>query len=243
MPHALRGFKRTFVKIRKSVAQRGLFETARLVISSLQRQFRRREHSFSDSDWDQQFHVETARHAVLEELSISSPNEFYANHYEPMNPRRFGLVLESIALPWSEYTFVDLGSGKGRVLLLAASQPFRRVIGVEFAEELHAIALRNIESYTGPRLCRDVVSVLADAVQFQFPPVPTVIFLYNPFEQCLITKVLDNLRNSLEQHPRTVWVVYYVPAGMPLFKSVDFLTLAQQVPGFGIYRSQLPATT
>ena len=237
MPPVLRGFKRIVVKIRKSLAQRGLVGTARIAMHSLRGQFRDREDFCSDFDWDQRFHVETAKHVGLAELSISSPNEFYANHYEPMNPGRFGMVLEAVSLLWSEYTFIDLGSGKGRVLLLAAAQPFRRVIGVEFAEELHAIALRNIESYTGPRICRDVVSVLADAAQFEFPPVPTIIFLYNPFELNIITKVLDNLRRSLEEHPRTTWVVYYVPAGMPLLKNVDFLTLAQQAPGFSIYRS------
>jgi len=242
MQQVPRTLRRAVVKVRKSAAERGLVETARRALYSLRDRFRRREPEFTGSDWDRAFHVETAQHVALEGLSISSPNEFFGVHYEPITPHRFEEVLAAIPVAWNEYTFLDLGSGKGRAMLLAAAQPFRRVVGVEFARELHAVATRNIEAYTGPRRCRDIVSVLADAADFEFPPDPTIVFLYNPFETNVIARVLDNLRLSLERRPRQVWVAYYVPLGMPLLRNVDFLTLEHQAPGFGIYHSSLPAS-
>src|SRR5882724_12595376 len=58
--------------------------------------------------------------------------------YLPARPRNVRRALSDLPVDNpAKYTFVDLGSGKGRILFLAAEFPFRRIQGIEFAVELH----------------------------------------------------------------------------------------------------------
>ena len=122
----------------------------------------------------------------------------------------------------SEYTFIDMGSGKGRMLFVAAEYPFRRVMGVEFSGDLHEQALANIGTYKHRRQrCRDIESVHADAAAFEFPDEKLVIYMFNPFGPEVMRAMLANLERSLERSPRHVVVVMLWPeradvvAGMP----------------------------
>ena len=43
--------------------------------------------------------------------------------------------------------FIDLGSGKGRTLLMASDYPLRKILGVELIPELNRVAQQNIRDY------------------------------------------------------------------------------------------------
>ena len=83
----------------------------------------------------------------LSDLNIDSPNWIEGGDYTPIEPERFSACLANRDIPFEDFTFIDFGSGKGRALLMASDLPFRRVIGLEFSRELHAIAQRNIQVY------------------------------------------------------------------------------------------------
>jgi 16S rRNA G966 N2-methylase RsmD len=87
-------------------------------------------------------------------------------------------------------TFIDVGSGKGRVLIVAAEYPFRRVMGVEYSAELAAACRDNLERLNIADKCEVVVR---DAVDFKFPDENMLIFLYNPFDSTILTRVLRHL--------------------------------------------------
>lgn len=111
-----------------------------------------------------------------------------------------------------EYTFVDLGSGKGRMLFLAAELPFRRVIGVEFDAALHAGALENIaRGRLGRRRRSEIQAVHANAAEYEFPAGPLVIYMFNPFGPEVLGRVLDNLERSLATEPRHIMVLMLWP--------------------------------
>jgi SAM-dependent methyltransferase len=126
---------------------------------------------------------------------------------------------------YSQYTFVDMGSGKGRMLFVAAEYPFRKVIGVEFSNDLHEEALANIKRYRyrGQR-CVDIESVHADAAEFEFPNENLVVYMFNPFGPEVMKRMLANLERSIERHPRHVIVMMLWPehgdvvAGMPIMR-------------------------
>jgi SAM-dependent methyltransferase len=103
--------------------------------------------------------------------------------------------------------FVDIGSGKGRAVLLAAEHPFRRVIGVEISPLLHAIALRNV-ARARRRACLNVELVLTDATEWKVPDDVTVLFFFNPFDGAVLAKVCDNIRQSLTEAPRRITIIY-----------------------------------
>jgi SAM-dependent methyltransferase len=113
---------------------------------------------------------------------------------------------------YSQYTFIDMGSGKGRVLFVASEYPFRKVIGVEFSKDLHEEAVANLKRYNySGRRCADIEPVLADAREYEFPDGNLVIYLFNPFGPEVMGRMLANLERSLERHPRHAIVVMLWP--------------------------------
>jgi hypothetical protein len=224
-------------RVRKSLRQRGLLGTAVHTLNALWRLLPGGQPWTTPRalEWDRTYGVETAAHVPLHRLTVPAQTALYGTHYEPISPACFRRVLDCLTISHEEFVFLDLGSGKGRALLLAAGYPFQRVLGVEFARELHERALANFHTYTGPRLCGRLESVLADATAFPFPPAPTVVFLYNPFEAEILTAVLANLRRSLESQPRPVYLLYYYPVAAHALESAPFLRLLRANDNFRVY--------
>jgi protein-L-isoaspartate O-methyltransferase len=107
---------------------------------------------------------------------------------------------------------LDIGSGKGRVVLQAAlTYRFRRIYGVELSAHLHEIALRNLEICRLRLRCRDVRLVRANVAEYEIPDDVTVVFLYNPVTGGLFQSVVGRLVASLERRPRTMRIVYANP--------------------------------
>ena len=142
-------------------------------------------------------------------LRIESPNRDLGVRYQPSDPDGFRSLVEALPVDLKDYVFVDLGSGKGRVLLLASEYPFRRVVGVEFAQELNEIAERNLALYDSARRrrCGDVRTVTADAADYPLPEEPVVLYLYNPFAPEILRRHLERNRDSLESGSRPVYVL------------------------------------
>jgi hypothetical protein len=186
--------------------------------------------------WDKEFGVDTARPVLLSDLIVPSTS-LYAVHYIPISSPRFRKAMSILPIQHSEFTFVDLGSGKGKAVLLAAEFQFKRCVGVEFAKELHEAALRNFALYTGPRACTKIDSVCVDVLNYALPLEPLVLFLFNPFEAPVMERVLTNLRHSVEESPRPIWVVYYFPLERHVFERATFLSVHHDEGGFVMYRS------
>jgi SAM-dependent methyltransferase len=130
--------------------------------------------------------------------------------YQPTEPAVFHEMMGALGIHFPQFTFIDIGSGKGRVLLMAAEYPFRRVAGVELLTTLHRIAEQNIEKYKSIVLpCRTVESVCMNAVDFEFPEEPIVLYLFNPLGEVNLVKVVENLNRSLQKSPRPSYVLYH----------------------------------
>ncbi len=82
--------------------------------------------------------------------------------------------------------FFDYGSGKGAAIIHAKKIGFKRAIGVEFAKELHEIAVENIKKMN----LKDVDSFYADASAYILPSDVSVIYFYNPFDEIVMEKVV-----------------------------------------------------
>ena len=108
--------------------------------------------------------------------------------------------------------FVDIGSGKGRIVYQAARYyPFGRVIGVEIAEELVEIARRNLALRKSRLRCRNVEFVTADAGEWQVPDDVTVVFLNSPVLGDTFRMMLANILASIDRNPRRLRLIYYAP--------------------------------
>ena len=156
-----------------------------------------------DYDWEQRVNTTAARLPFATRLRgvFSSP-------YQATEPELFREMMRCLPADLREFTFIDLGSGKGRTLLMAADFGFRRIIGVELLPELHAAAAENIARH--PNASRMQV-VCADATEFAFPPEATVLYLFNPFLESVLAQVIANVDQSLHHMPRPFYLVYHNP--------------------------------
>jgi hypothetical protein len=187
--------------------------------------------------YDWAHHVDTTGVVQISEVSVLGQNGAFAIQYEPVSPDELAEVLQQIDVRFEEYTFIDFGSGKGRVLLMAARYPFRRIVGVEFAKELHDIAARNLARFRGPRQCGRIESIHSDATDFAIPAGPLVIFLNNPFRDPVMAAVMRNLSISLEAEPRDV--VFVCVTRWTLTQYIERLPGVQHIksgPAFRMYR-------
>jgi len=164
----------------------------------------------SEKKFDSRFNVHTRGFVAPDNLQLPADRVEHAVEYTPTSGARFGWLMSRLPLDLSKYVFVDVGSGKGRVLLMASEFPLKRIIGIELSQELHETALQNIRRFRSQRQqCDDVIAINEDATQFEFPAEPLVLFFFNPFSAEILRLVIDNLQQSLSDHPRSVVVIYY----------------------------------
>jgi hypothetical protein len=193
------------------------------------------------SEFDLKFHVDTSGEIHLSELDIQSPNSAFGNSYQPSAPKMFFEMLGSVDIRHGDYTFIDFGSGKGLVLLLASTYPFRRIIGVEFSPQLHRIAEQNIRNYQNPsQQCRNIELLLGDVVEYRVPEEPIVLYLFNPFDEKIMEVLVENIRRSLDVHPRPVFVLYKNPIANAVFEREKFLKTIKITKQYAIYKHEAP---
>jgi predicted RNA methylase len=134
-----------------------------------------------------------------------------ATHYEPTPLAQFDALLHAVPLSAQEQTFVDIGAGMGRIVLLASLHPFRQILGVEVSPALCETARENLAVWRRRRAdiaCRDVRIVCKDALQTPVPGGDVVFYLYNPFGEASLRRLADRI--AAESSGR-VTLIYHTP--------------------------------
>ncbi|MGA8043916.1 MAG: class I SAM-dependent methyltransferase [Terracidiphilus sp.] len=164
--------------------------------------------------FDAQNGVRTSGLVAGRHLKTGHPHDRHATAYYGIAPS----VLEALIRRWMrtrpaasvrETTFVDVGAGMGRAMLLAAEMPFRAVVGVELHPTLVRIARRNAaiwrksgRALTGMRVFQ------AEASAFRFPNGPCVAFLFNPFNETVLRRFLASVRRQFADRPGQLDLLY-----------------------------------
>jgi SAM-dependent methyltransferase len=164
--------------------------------------------------FDELHSVDTGGLITAPHLSHGHPHALEATAYCATPPSRFAALLEIWAKspperPIDEYTFIDVGCGKGRTLLMAAALPFREVLGLELDPGLVRIAENNLANFRNAGLVLSPTRILcADAANFDLPESPCLVYLYNPFTAVILAKLLDHVEASLNKNPRPLDILY-----------------------------------
>lgn len=154
-----------------------------------------------DAKFDVLNSTDTSGYITAEELGLDPSS----NDYGASPERRVNEAFRHLLIPFREFTLIDLGCGKGRVLLMARKFGFKQIVGVEISEELAQIAARNARRYAN-------ISVLAvDAAKYEFPNGPIVLYLGNPFRENVMEAVLANIDRHLKQDSSPIYILYLVP--------------------------------
>jgi hypothetical protein len=197
----------------------------------------RRKARFGDLDYDWEHSVDTTRSNVGVGTQLLAG--LTARPYFATEPWLFEQIMEAIPADFSKFTFTDLGSGKGRVLLMASNYPFQRIVGVEFMPDLHCAAIKNVASYSNDRQrCRRIETLCVDARDFEFPPDPLVVYLFNPFSEATFAHIFENLRRSIELARRPVWIAYRFTEFEGLLAKEDWLEKITGTEQWAVYKNR-----
>lgn len=163
-----------------------------------------------DAAFDARHGVDTSGDVPAGYVETDSPNAALGHQFRSTSTRSFNAVMKMLPVDIRQFTFVDVGSGKGRTLLLAATFPLRHVLGIEYAPNLVEIAKANVRNYQGPPelRCKSIESICADATAVTYPRTPLIIYFFNPFEIEIFARVLSRIVDSYKQSPRPILLIY-----------------------------------
>lgn len=194
-----------------------------------------RRQRYGDMEYDWDYRVNTSGATVHWKTRLLG---FFHSAYQPTELAAFQEMMASLPIDFRQFTFLDLGSGKGRTLLMASDYSFKRIIGVELFEELHNAALQNIREHRiAAQRCSTIESIHADARNYRFPDEPLVVYLFNPLPELALSSVVQNLRHSLEEHPRPVWVLYHNALLERVLQDSGYLERVGGASQFSLYKS------
>jgi SAM-dependent methyltransferase len=170
--------------------------------------------------FDQMHGVDTSGLVPAKHLITGHVNDEHVTAYYGVAPSILRTLIdrwrETIPLyPISRYTFIDIGAGKGRGLLVASEYRFRKVIGIELNPEMTSIARQNVAhwistheaDFTAPHLA-PIEVIEQDALDYDLPATPTLLFLFHPFEAPVLKQLLRRIETQFAKRPGTLDLLY-----------------------------------
>lgn len=170
--------------------------------------------------FDQIHGVETSGLVPAANLVTGHPNDEHVTAYYGVAPS----ILRSLIDLWREtpppepiysYTFLDIGAGKGRAMLVGSELPFRQVIGIELNPAMAATARQNIhhwqQAHAADITARRPIPIELleqDALTFDFPSTPTLAFLFHPFEAPVLKQLLRRIETQFANRSNTLDILY-----------------------------------
>ena len=229
-----------FRRLQRSLKRHGAVATVRH-IGTLP--FRRHRHEDSLSDFvkeqdgtfDVDFNVDTGGFIKINDLKTVGRHRADAVDYQATSPSLFREMISKLDIDFPSYTFIDVGSGKGRAVLLAAAYPFRRIIGVEFAPQLCDTARRNLITYTGQLLCEDIEIVCEDVDGYSLPAGPAVFFIYNTFAATMMKRFANKVLRHSDDAEQPSCILYCSPEHADVYQDGRFTPIALD-EGYRVYR-------
>jgi 16S rRNA G966 N2-methylase RsmD len=140
----------------------------------------------------------------------------FAFSYMPSNYRLLERVFDELNRYDHNHTFLDIGCGKGRCMMVAAHFGFQKITGVEMINEYCRAARKQIIRMAASWPAASFEIICTDAWHYKISGDIQTIFFYNPFKETIMDGVIGNILNSLQAKPRTLFVVYL----NPLFKQI-----------------------
>ena len=184
--------------------------------------------------------VHTGANAVDLAGQFDTKNGYW---YLPTRPSVIRRVLRDLPIrDHRQSVFIDFGSGKGRVLLIAAEYPFKAIIGIELRPSLHRIAANNLRTQKRLHNCSHSTELLnLDAVDFEFPDENLVLYFFNPFGSEILRIILERLQVLLERTGGDVLLVMVNSELDDLMASFPSFDLVNRSRLRTIYRREQPS--
>lgn len=161
-----------------------------------------------DKYYDKKYRIDTYEWVTNEDLDVKDDIKQHASMYMATKTFHLRKALKVLNIPKGK-VIIDIGSGKGRVLLVASEFGFKEARGVEFSPKLCAIAKNNIETFKTLKPTNTIFSIInMDASLYQFKDDEDVFYFHNPFNEVILLKVIHNILESLKRKPRDILIIY-----------------------------------
>ncbi len=118
--------------------------------------------------------------------------------------------------------FLDIGCGKGRALCVAAHEGFNKITGIDLSKELCEQATENCQLTQRQLPALQFSIINNDAFYYGIPPDVDCIFMFNPFDELIMSGVVENILKSLHEYPRNLIIIYVNPLHKELFTRQGF---------------------
>jgi hypothetical protein len=228
-------FRNLVVKVGRAHRSGGVRAAVRVAARMIFRQLRRPLFYAFEYGFDRRNGVDTrGRRLVTGQVMARSEHQDVVAYEATSMPRLKRLLRSLPAIDPADFTFIDLGCGKGATLVVAALEGFRRIVGVELDSQL-AEAARINARVVQERTSKPVEVVEGDASAYRLPLEPSVIYLFNPFGLDTMRSVADSVMASLVQCPRPLFVVYLNPLHRCVWDETGVLRPISSGRGWVIY--------
>jgi SAM-dependent methyltransferase len=204
-------------KLRWSLVQRGLLGTLRAGLHRLRPSPRDGTTKPQRHPFDRQYGVDTSGLIGGGDLRSGHRHDVFNTAYYGMAPSRFRTVVQRWIADESHvainnYSFVDLGCGKGRAIMMASEFGFRDVVGVELHSGLTKTAEANVALWTVSGRAASPIRILnKDAAEFVFPDGACLLYLFHPFAAPVLTRVIERIEADFAGRPGLLDVIYFNP--------------------------------
>jgi SAM-dependent methyltransferase len=220
--------------LRASLHERGIIKTFLVTYSY-----------FLDFFFDINYGTDTFSWLEVERLDVDDEKKEHTERYQQTHAIPLRKLLKELKIP-PDNVLVDLGCGKGRVLLISSEFGFREVRGIEFSDLLCDIAQKNCSLYKArKRIPVDFDIIKSDVIDYKMKDDEGVFFLFNPFDAYILEQVLQNILASLKRRNRRIWIIYNNPVHRELMENLitpaiskDFTIWGQQ---FTVFEAGLAA--
>lgn len=160
------------------------------------------------NSFDRRYRIRTSGFIELRDTSFNAARLPDATQYGPTNGWAARMLLKTLQLPTTT-RFCDIGCGLGRVCVLAAEFDYARVTGVELAPELCVAARANITHSRLPESAKARIHIVeTDALDYCTTTDDDVFFMFRPFSDEFLQRVLDQLARRARNRNTTLTLIY-----------------------------------
>lgn len=158
------------------------------------------------------YNVDTIKPVSLDDLTIAEGDKTQSSPYEALNYYILENLLDNFCKLFpNEKNLLDIGSGKGRIMVAAAHYGFTTITGIDFAKELCEAAKTNVNKIKGKFPGTTFNIYCKDVLNYELNPNDKVFFLFNPFNKDIMEKFSERIDQSVRQHPRSIYLIYANP--------------------------------
>lgn len=160
----------------------------------------------AEMTYEKKFNIKTSA------IKKSDSSEFF--HYQGASYLGLFRIFKNLDERLKQFQFVDIGSGKGRVVLVAEASGFTKLKGIELDKDLVNQARQNANRYVFKNPNSSLEFIPTNALEYQYLNEPCIYFLFNPFNAEVLRMVLSKIKADSVQE---TWFIYMNPLYRKVF--------------------------